>query len=369
MPNFDMTKNTWTQQANQQAYEQFTEAKLNVSELPVSFDPIYGELVEQISKTMYHELAVTQQWRNIGITNPSNDYPGIIREIAMKKRKGQNFAMDAGVRPTTLNNYEIYNDDIIVRYHSAQFRWMYPYTIFDEELRRFSGNAPSTISQLTELKQINAISSRNMFMDTLRKKTLSVLSEQIAKPFKTEIDITDFKTLTKEDAQTWLVMMDNLLHELKVGTAKYNGIAEFIQCPKANLQMIMPYEWYMNVIRRAFPDTYNTESFKNILPENLILVDSMGDEKLLDEEGIELQPTFDSKGMNTLNWNSTRKTAPRNADLQAVIMDKRAMGIEDNLNIVMVGTKDIEKLATPVRNHYWTKVWMNDILPVVKVVK
>jgi hypothetical protein len=121
--------------------------------------------------------------------------------------------------------------------------------------------------------------------------------------------------------------------------------------------------------RRAYPDTYNTKEFESILPENLILIDSLGDEKLTDAEGVELTPTFDAHGMNLLNWDSTKKTAARDADLQAVIMDTGCLGFEDNLNIVAFGTKDIEKLATPVRNHYWTKAWMTDILPCVKVVK
>lgn len=364
----DFTKATWTQIANEQAFTEFASAALNTDELPEGYDPIYGKLVEQISRDIYHKLMVTQNWANIGMTNV-NSYPGIIREIAMKKRKGQNFAMDKLVRPSTLGQYGIYNDEIEVRYHSAQFRWMYPYTIFDEELRRFSGNGAQTISALTEMKQIDAVSARNMFVDALRKKTLAVLTEGIAVGFKTNIDISDFDTLTATDAKEWLHKIDMLCFQLKVGTALYNGIQEYIQTPKNLLQMIMPYELYMNVVRKAFPDTYHKEYFENILPSNLVLVDGMGNEQLQDADGVELLPTFNAEGMNLLNWSDTLQTAPRDSDLQAVIMDKRCMCIEDNLNSVHVGAKDIEKLATPVRNHYWTKAWVTDLLTCVKVVK
>lgn len=366
---FEQTKSTWTQVANKQAYDEFTAGNLNSKTMITKYDPIYNKLVEQISYTMYRKLKVIQKWTALGRTAPENSYPGILREVYMSQRKGMNFPADNGERPTTLNCYEIFNDTIDVRYHSAQFRWMYPWTIFDEELRRFSGGNGTTIAELTEMKMINAINARNMFMDNLRKNTLYTMYNTYASEYKTGIDISDFKTLTKEQAQEWLGMIDNLIFELEVGTAKYNGTGNYIQTPKSDLQVIIPRDFYKNVMRRAFPETYHTEQFENILPVNLILIDTMGGDTLFNAESAEVAPTWDDHGMNLLNWTNENTVKPGDEKVQCVIMHRDCIGFEDNLNETLFGNKDIEKLATPVRSHFWTKAYFTDLLPAVKITK
>lgn len=369
MGNFDATNGTWTQLANEQMYNEMTLAKLNDDELPVNYDAIYGKLIEQISKTIYHKLQYAQNWRGLGMTLGMNEYPGILREIIMLQRKGMNFPMDAGTRPTTLLNYDIINDEIATRYHSSQFRWMYGWTLFDEELRRFSGGTAETVAQLTEMKQVNSVSARNMLMDSLRKKTFAMLFSNYGYDYVIDIDITDFDTLTQENAKRWIVKVDNLLRELRLGTAKYNPLGLRMQVPVSDLQLCIPEEWWNNVALRAFPDTFNDSYFKNLMVKNVIKMDSLGDDKLIDVGGIEELPTFNGKGLNLLNWDATKSTAPREENLMAVVMHKGAMAVEDNLDKVLVGQKDIEKLATPVRQHYWTKVMITDLLPVVRIVK
>lgn len=367
-PNFNMTTNTWSQIANKQSNDELVPSKLNSSTLITTYDPIYNKLVEQISRTIYHKLQVVQRWRNIGTTAPMNQYPGMLREIIMRQRKGQNFPMDAQTRPTTLLNYDIIDDSIEVRYHACQLRWMYGYTIFDEELRRFSGGNGTTITQLTEMKTINSITARNLFMDNLRKEVLALAAENIAIAQETDIDISSWENLTVEQAKTWLIWVDNILYQMYIGTTLYNTLGEFMQTPKSRLQMIMPRKWYLNVVRRAFPDTFHGEYFENILPENLVLVDSMGADQLVDSTGKAVASTWNDVGMNTTPFATGSYTTPADPNLQAVIMDVGAIGFEDNLNETLVGTKDIEKLATPVRMHYWTKAYMTDLLPMVKLV-
>lgn len=372
---FDPTALTWSQLANEQSYQEMLSNNMNVTEFPVELDPIYKQLIMQISYTMYRYLPVLQRWRNIGRTAPMNAYPGILRELVMFKRKGMNYPMDAETRPSTLNSYDIINDDIDVRYHAAQFRWMYGWTLFDEELRRFAGKEQGDlIAQLTQMKTMNAVSSRNMFCDALRKKTLSVLANNVSVPLTAPVDISDYKTLTQEQALEWLDWIDNILFEMSVGSKKYNKLGEYIQTPKESLQMIIPYELYHNVVRKAFPLTISkTQYFDNILPANLILVDTLGNDELVTLTGSTagtdpLVPTFDNHGMNLLNWDGTSNTVINTKpNMQAVIMDMDAIGIEDNLNQTLVGTKDIAKLATPVRMHYWTKAYVTDMVPSVVI--
>lgn len=368
---FNPTKSTWPQVANEQAAGEMTTGNLNSTTMITSYDPIYNKLVEQISYTMYRKLRVIQNWENLGRNAPMNTYPGILREIYMAQRKGQDFAMDLETRPTTLGSYAIYDDAIDVRYHSAQFRWMYPWTIYDEELRRYSGGNGMTIAELTEMKMINAINARNMFMDNLRKQTLYTMYSNVATEVEIAIDITDFDTLTEDQAKSWLNQIDNILFELSVGTALYNSLGNFMQTPRSDLQMIIPREYYMNVIRRAFPDTYNTIYFEGILPENLILIDTLGGEVLNRDSGGSPAPvavTYDAQGMSLLNWQEGDTFTAGDANVVAVIMHRDCIGFEDNLNETLFGQKDIEKLATPVRSHFWTKAYYTDLLPSIKIV-
>ena len=368
---YNVTKQTWGQVANKQAAEQMTSGNLNSNTLVLEYDPIYNKLVSQISYTMYRKLRIMQKWGEMGRTAPENAYPGVLREIFMASRKGMNFAMDNGQRPTTLNSYDIIDDSIDVRYHSAQFRWMYGWTIFDEELRRFSGGNGTTIAELTEMKMINSINARNRFMDALRKETLFNLTKNVATEFKTGIDISNYKNLTQEQAKEWLNLIDNLLFEMETGTALYNKLAEYMQVPKSELQMIIPRNYYMNVLRRAYPDMYDPNSFTGILPRNLILIDTLGGDAISDGAS-DPQPaavTYDAKGMSLQNWTSASKILPGDEAVQAVIMHRDCIGFEDNLTETLFGPKDIEKLATPVRSHFWTKAYYTDMLPCVKVTK
>lgn len=365
---FNPTKSTWGQVANQQSATEMNSGNLNSQTIITTYDPIYNKLVEQISYTMYRKLRYLQNWSNMGVTAPENQYPGQLREIIMAQRKGVNFPADNGSRPTTLNSYDIYNDTIDVRYHSAQFRWMYPWTIFDEELRRFSGGNGTTIGELTEMKMINAINARNLFCDNLRKQTLVTAVNNVGVSVDLGIDITDFSTLTQDDAKSWLNAVDNLLFELRCGTALYNANNIFMQTPASDLQMIIPREYYKNVMRKAYPDTYHTEEFEDILPENLILIDTLGGETL-NQSGSPVTPTYNAVGMSLLDWADGDTFTPNDADVVAVIMHKDVIGFEDNLNETLFGSKDIEKLATPVRSHFWTKAYYTDLLPMIVIKK
>lgn len=369
MSTFNPTKNTWDQVANKQSFDEITSGNLNSKTLIVEYDPIYNKLVQQISYTMYRKLRIMQKWERLGRTAPENAYPGILREIFMAQRKGMNYPFDNQVTPTTLNSYDIIDDEIETRYHAAQFRWLYGWTIFDEILRRYSGGNGMTIAELTEMKFINAVNARNMFMDALRKETLFQLISNVAIPVNIPIDITDFDNLTQAQAQSWFNAVDNILFEMSVGTALYNALGAFIQVPKSDLQLIMPRAYFMNILRRAFPDTYHTESFENILPENLILIDTLGGDTLMTAGTTAAQPTFDAKGMNLLNWTKADSFTMGEPDTVAVIMHRDCIGFEDNLNATLFGPKDIEKLATPVRSHFWTKAYYTDMLPVCKIIK
>lgn len=369
---FNPTKSTWDQVANKQSYDQITAGNLNSKTMITNYDPIYNKLIEQISYTMYRRMRVLQKWNNLGRNAPENSYPGILREIFMAQRKGMNYSYDNAVTPTTLNSYDIFDDTIDVRYHSAQFRWMYPWTIFDEQLRRFSGGNGTTIAELTEMKMINAINARNLFMDNLRKETLYNLTENVSVEVDLSTDISDFDNLTTDQAKSWLNAVDNLLFEFSVGTAAYNTPGNYIQTPKSDLQLIIPRQYYYNVMRKAFPDTYHTEMFDSILPENLILIDTLGGDTIMRAttgKAAPVTPTFDAKGMNLLNWTSSDEIVPGDGNVMAVIMHKDCIGFEDNLNTTLFGPKDIDKLATPVRSHFWTKAYITDLLPSVKITK
>lgn len=373
VPNtYNPTAATWNQVANKQAYDAVVYSNLNSGELPAVYDPIYNKLVEQISYTMYRRLQVLQKWSRIGRTAPTNQYPGILREIYMQQRKGQNFPMDNGTRPKQLNCYDIIDDTIDVRYHATQIRWMYGWTIFDEELRRFSGGNGEMIAQLAEMKMANCINARNLFCDMFRKKLLSVAAENVGIDYSTDIDISS-PDLTPADAKKWLRKIDALCFAMSVGSAEFNRSGEYMQTPKAMLQMVIPYALYNNVVMTAFPDTYHDYYFQGLLPENLVLIDTMGNDALAatGSETTAIEPTFDEKGMNLLKWNAT-DGAPYlsiNTDptLQAVIMHRDVIGVEDNLNETLFGPKDIEKRATPVRSHYWSKGYVTDLLPCVSV--
>lgn len=369
---YDLTKNTFGQLANKQTVDEFASGHLNSETMIGIFDPIYGKLIETIGRTMYRTIRLQQRWANLGTTAAENAYPQQLREIMMMQRKGKNFAMDANVRPTTLLNYDIVPDEIEVRYHSAQFRWMYDYTLADEELRRFSNGGPSTISQLIEMKTIGSMNARNMFIDSIKKKTLGELIK-IATPSQI-IDttqaipqgITDGTMITQSDARTWLNLVDQILHEMSWGSAKYNAMNQYMQTPSSSLQVIMPRAWYYNILRAVFPDTYHTKLFENILPANLLLVDSIGGGKVTDDSGTEIPATYDAKGMSLLNWeNGVNNATTDFPNVQMVIIDKACLGFEDNLNTTRIGTTDAAKLMTPVFMHYWTKAYITDLMPFV----
>lgn len=367
---FNLTKNTWSQIANKQASTEASIANLNANAFNSKLDPVYGKLIEQISYTMYRKLQVTQKLANLGRTAPMNSYPGILREVYMSQRKGQNYAQDNGERATTLGAYDIYDDKIDVRYHSAQFRWMYPWTLYDEELRRYSGGSGEMIAQLAEMKMMNCINARNLFMDSLRKQTMYLFSSNYATTVQLD-DITDFETLTAEKARAWLNEVDNILWQMQYGTALYTSTEEYIQTPKSELQMVMPRDFYKNVIRRAYPDMYNNESYLDILPENLILVDSLGGDTLYNHatSPAPVPASYNDVGMSTINWTAGDTTKPGNENAVALIMHRDCIGFEDNLNETLFGNKDIEKLATPVRSHFWTKAYCTDLLPAVLITK
>lgn len=363
-----LTSDSWDLLANEQSYKQMVLSALNSNTLPQVFDPIYKKLIMTISDTVYHKMRVEQNWYDLGSTHTPNGYPGILREIAMMRRKGQNFPGDNDPRFTTLGTYDVINDDIDVRYHAAQFRWMYGYTLYDEELRRFSNGGPATIGQLMEMKAINAASARNMFMDSLRKKAMSILATQVSQFLGTGIDISS-PDLTEADAKTWLGIIDALIFTLWKGTNLYNGLGTYMQTPRDRLQVIIPYTYWNNVVRKAFPDTFHQEYFENILPQNMVRIDTMGNDQMMQTSGdatTPVVPTFNSKGMNLLNWTSD-SDMQSNTKVQCLIMDKFALGFEDNLDEVLTAPKDIEKLATPVRAHYWTKAYVTDMVASVAV--
>ena len=88
------TINTWSQLANEQSYNEMTLANLNSNTIPTVYDPIYEKLIMQISDTIYREMRIEQRWANIGATAPMNEYPGILREIYMERRKAMDYAME-----------------------------------------------------------------------------------------------------------------------------------------------------------------------------------------------------------------------------------------------------------------------------------
>lgn len=365
---FGPTTQMWDEVANKQAYDNMSYGNLNSKTFPTVYDPIYNKFIEQISYTMYRRLQILQKWSRIGRTAPMNEYPGILREVIMLQRKGRNYPLDDATKPTQLNCYDIIDDAVDVRYHATQFRWMYGWTIWDEQLRRFSGGGPEMIAQLTEMKMLNCINARNLFVDAFRKKLLSVLTQNVAVEFASGVDISNFATLTQEQAKQWLNAVDALINSMDYGTTRWNKNGIFMQTPKSRLQMIIPAQYWNNVIRRAFPDTYHTETFMGILPDNLILIDSMGNDAIVASSATTtpLTPTFDSHGMNLLTWDGTDYlSVDTDPTVQFVLMDVDCIGVEDNLNQTLFGPKDIEKLATPVRSHYWTKGYVTDLLPCV----
>ncbi len=458
---FNPTKNTFQQVANKQAYEMANSGNLNSKTMITEYDPIYNKLVQQISYTIYRKMRVVQRWRDLGANAPKNAYPGILREVYMAQRKGRNFAMDNGTRPTQLGCYDIVDDTIDTRYHAAQFRWSYPWTIYDEELRAYAGMDNGTrptqlgcydivddtidtryhaaqfrwsypwtiydeelrayaggngtmIGELAEMKMINCTNARNMFMDSLRKNTLKNLVQNVAihvKPTTNE-NPADFETLTAEGARSWLNFIDNIIFEMTTGSALYNVnkqyiqvpendlvfvmpryiymnlirraypdmfnsesyrdifpgnliLIEYIQVPENDLVFVMPRYIYMNLIRRAYPDMFNSESYRDIFPGNLILIDELGGNMLTTDGSAVATPTFDSNGMNLLNWDTDSQWKDELSGVVGVIMHRDSMGFEDNLDTVLFGEKDIERLATPVRAHFWTKAYITDLLPCV----
>lgn len=367
--NYNANVNTWNQIANEQAYNAMNAGGLNETQMPSNIDPIFGQYHERITRDIFRIMRLSRHWDNIGTTSADNAYPGIIRESIMKSRKGRNFEGDNAAPKTELGAYEIVMDDVELRYHSTQFRMSYAYTLVDYQLRRFSGGNGSLISQTNEARMVNAANYRNMFIDSFRKQILAQLSIGGSKDFVIAGagDPADRTSLTQDEAQEWLQRIDSLLWILNIGTAEYNLQNEFRQVPKANLQMIMPREWYWNLIRKAFPETRHREYFEGILPSNLILIDNWGNEQLEDGNATIVNPTFDSKGMNLLNWEPGYTTVAGDPDLRAMIIDKRAMCIEDNLTYPWVGLIDGDLLMTPCRNHYWTKGWFTDLLTSINI--
>lgn len=364
---FNPTKNTFQQVANKQAYDMANSDNLNSKTMITEYDPIYNKLVQQISYTIYRKMRIVQRWRDLGANAPKNAYPGILREVYMAQRKGRNFAMDNGTRPTQLGCYDIVDDTIDTRYHAAQFRWSYPWTIYDEELRAYSGGNGTMIGELAEMKMINCTNARNMFMDSLRKNTLKNLVQNVAihvKPTTNE-NPADFETLTAEGARSWLNFIDNIIFEMTTGSALYNVNKQYIQVPENDLVFVMPRYIYMNLIRRAYPDMFNSESYRDIFPGNLILIDELGGNMLTTDGSTVATPSFDANGMNLLNWDTDSQWKDELSGVVGVIMHRDSMGFEDNLDTVLFGEKDIERLATPVRAHFWTKAYITDLLPCV----
>lgn len=366
--NFKPTKNTWQQVANQQAYNMANSGALNSTTLITTYDPVYNKLVQEIGYTVYRKMSIVQKWRELGRNAPKNEYPGLLREVYMTQRKGRNFAPDNGTRPTQLGAYDIVDDKIDVRYHGAQFRWSYPWTVYDEELRAYSGGNGTMIGELAEMKMINASNARNMFMDSLRKNTLKNLVKNVSVHVKPEFEVNpkDYNSLTSEQARALLNWIDGICFELSVGTALYTPTGEYQQVPKNDLVMVIPRATYLNIVRKAYPEMYNTDSFEGILPANLLLIDTLGGEMLLDGTGSQVAtPTFDDNGMNLLNWDTSSQWTDELENVFAVIMHRDAMGFEDNLDEVLFGAKDIERLATPARAHFWTKAYYTDLVPSV----
>lgn len=363
---FKSTSHTWQLLANEQAYNQMQSGNLNSSTMITAYDPIYNTLMAQIIDTMYRKLRVVQMWKNLGYNATPNAYPGILREIAMRERKGENFPYDNGTKPTTLNSYRIIDDKIDVRYHMAQFRWMYGFTIYDQILRQFSGGRGVTIAQLAEMKAINGVNARNAYMDNLRKETLNKLMGNAAPHVKGPSDISS-ASITQADAKAFLAFIDNILFEMKVGTNLYNGLGYFMQTPINDLVMVMPRAYYYNMMRAAFPDTFSeTRYMENLLPENLILIDNFG-ASLVDDSGNPITPEFDDNGLNLLTWTEASTVTDDNPDIMCCIMHRAAIGFEDNLDETYFAPKDIEKLATAARMHFWTSAYYTDMLPSVVV--
>ena len=105
------------------------------------------------------------------------------------------------------------------------------------------------------------------------------------------------------------------------------------------------------------------------MPSNLILIDTLGGDQLSTDENTPVAVTYDNHGMSLQNWTPTSKVLSGDENVQAVIMHRDCIGFEDNLNETLFGPKDIEKLATPVRSHYWTKAYYTDLLPAIKLTK
>lgn len=361
------TGQTWENVANKQAYDQMTMSYLNSETLPTTVDPIYQKLVMQINDSIYHKMRYEQNWYDLGTTRAPQEYPGIMRELAMSRRKGKNFAMDADPRPDELGVYPIVDDDITVRYHAAQFRWMYEYTTFQQELKRFA-QGPSTIGQLHEMKAIAASSARNIYMDALRKKTLAILETQVATKLSFGVDLSS-SSLTQSDARRFLLNLKELQRELYWGTAKYNGLGELIQTPRDRLQIVIPHAYYENLINAAFPQTISkTEVFTDVMPRNIILIDNLGDVVPAQLTGTSpnqvltpITPTWSADGTNQLDWTSS-SLSMKTSNIQCVIMDSFAMGFEDNLNITLPGAMDARKLATPWVLHYWSGAYISEMV-------
>jgi hypothetical protein len=370
MPRYDFpaTKGTWTQVANKQAFDEFDMSHLTMDTPIAIYDPIFGKLLHTIGTTLYRHFTVSRRWTELTTNMPSNTYPGMIRQIAMLQRKNINYVMDNGTRPTMFYQIPRREDEIVVQYSTAQFRTMYGYNIAREELNRFANGTVSTITEIMAMKHANVNTAHNMFMTQLRKKMLAMMIDNLATAVPTGVDISNYEDLTEQQAKDWLVQIDRLLFELKTGTAKYNLLAQFMEVPESELQMVIPRDWYYNVLRRAFPFTYtNDVQYRAAIPTNLILIDTLGDDNLTDATGAIVPYSSDSVGMSTINWTPTSSTSPHDSKVQAVIYDKRAIGLEENLEEIAVGVRDPDQLATPVTAHFWVSGYMSTWFPVIKL--
>lgn len=366
--NFDFT-------ANKQQYDLASTGIFNTDKFPEIQGTVYEELIQQITLNMYHQSRYKERFANLGTQLPNNSYSGMIRDMAMIDRKGENFARDNGVSEETLGAYRIVKDKILVRYHSVQFRWTYPWTLFDEEIRRYAGNSPenaaNAIAQITTMQTQNMVKSKNLNNDNIRLKVLNIASKAIGKEYLMgEIDITDFETLTTEEAKQWLVNLDKLFYTLtETGTTEFTDYDILHQLDAEEIDFVINYDSWKNVLRRAYPDTYHKALFEDVVPKgvNMIFTTGLGDVKITEADGTEIIPTFSTYGMNELTWGSDWKEVKSDPSLQGYIFHKKALGFELNLDTTLTGQKDIEKLATPVRSHYWNSAYFTDLLPFVNL--
>lgn len=373
---------TWKQLANEQAYNAFSQGTINSLTRLTEYDSIYDTFEKPIVEQIFRFNAIAQRWSAIGSTISANEYPGIIEEIAIKQRKGEDYPLDQipgqpkGAFP--LYQYKFVPETFFKRYHFGQVRRSYKYTLTSQPLKGYAFNRNATIGNIANAITQNAVNDHNLYTDALRKHLLATVTANYGTRVTTGVAIDDFATLTQEQALTWLNMLDNLYQELADGTTAYNNmygtaiatpttkVGAYMRTPKSQLQIIIRRNWWLNVQRRAYPDLRNTWPFDNIMPENVILIDTFGDDEIYDASGAVLSPTFEAgTGMNQLNWDNTMYFGPANPDLQFVIMDKRCMSIRSNYVATLTAAQDIDYLMTPGRHHLWYEVLATDMLPIV----